>query len=144
MKKLLLLGFTLFYTLVAEDKIRTQNMPTDAMIKQNMEIVRLASEELQKGLPQKIDNYTILKEIKGKDTTLIYIFEINTGAKSDESIIKEDKSRMKRVVTAGICKSSKKFLDAQIDILYIYKSAASNVELFQFNVSKENCNKLEI
>ena len=145
MKKLvLLLSFTLSYALIAKDEIKTQNMPTDEMLKQNTEIVKLASEELQKRLPQKVDEYTTLQRIEGKDTTLIYIFEINTGAKSDESIIKEDKSRMKKAIVSGICKSSKRFLDAQINITYVYKSAASKVKLFQFDVSREDCPKIEI
>jgi len=140
MKKLvLLLSFILSVTLVAKDDIKTQNMPTDEMVKQNIEIVRLASEELQNGLPQKVDKYTMLQEVKGKDTTLIYVFEINTGAKSDETVIKEDKSRMKKAVTSGICQSAKRFLDAQIDITYMYRSATSKAELFQFDVSQKDC-----
>ena len=140
MKKLvLLLSFILSVTLVAKDDIKTQNMPTDEMIKQNIEIVKLASEEMQKTLPQKVDKYTTLEKVEGKDTTLIYVFEINTGAKSDETIIKEDKSRMKKAVTSGICQSAKRFLDAQIDITYMYRSSTSKVELFQFDVSQKDC-----
>ncbi len=145
MKKLvLLLSLTLSCAVIAKDEIKTQNMPTDEMIKQNIEIVKLASEEMQKTLPQKVDKYTTLEKVEGKDTTLIYVFEINTGAKSDETIIKEDKSRMKKAVTSGICKSAKRFLDVQIDITYMYKSATSKVELFQFNVSRKDCPKSDI
>ncbi len=140
MKKLvLLLSLTLSCAVIAKDEIKTQNMPTDDMIKQNIEIVKLASEEMQKTLPQKVDKYTTLEKVKGKDATLIYIFEINTGAKSDETVIKEDKSRMKKAVTSGICQSAKRFLDAQIDITYMYRSSTSKVELFQFDVSQKDC-----
>lgn len=46
---------------------------------------------------------------------------------------------MKKAVTAGICRSSKRFLDADIAISYLYNSAASKEKLFEFNVSKEDC-----
>ena len=108
---------------------------------QNKKIVQLASQEISKTLPQTIDKYTKLTKVTGKDTTLLYIFEINTGSKSDESVKNEDKSRMKKAVTAGICKSSKRFLDAQIDISYIYISAISKAELFKFDVTQKSCLK---
>lgn len=114
-------------------------LPTNEMIKQNKEIVKLASEEITKTLPQKVDKYTKLLRVEGQDTTLVYVFEINTGAKSDETVINEDRTRMQKAVTSGICRSSKRFLDAEINITYLYKSAASKEKLFQFNVSKNDC-----
>ena len=94
---------------------------------------------MSKTLPQNIDKYTTLQKVEGKDTKLIYIYEINTGAKSDESIRNEDRSRMQQAVTNGICKSSKRFLDAKIDIAYLYRSATSKEKLFIFNVSQKDC-----
>ena len=122
-----------------EVQAQSRNMPQAEMQKQNKEIVQLVAEELNKTLPQTIDKYTQLVKIEGKDTTLLYVYEINTGVKSDESVQKEDKTRMKEAVTYGICRSSKRFLEAQISISYIYVSAKSKVELFRFDVSQTDC-----
>lgn len=124
-----------------EVQAQSRNMPQAEMQKQNKEIVQLVAEELNKTLPQTIDKYTQLVTVEGKDTTLLYVYEINTGVKSDESVQKEDKTRMKEAVTHGICRSSKRFLDAQISISYIYVSATSKVELFRFDVSQTDCPK---
>ena len=126
-------------TFLSANGLQTQEMSTDEMKKQNRIIVKLASEEISKTLPQNIDKYTTLQKVEGKDTKLIYIYEINTGAKSDESIRNEDRSRMQQAVTNGICKSSKRFLDAKIDIAYLYRSATSKEKLFVFNVSQKDC-----
>lgn len=126
----LVLNSTLFADDMAE-KIQTQNQ----------EIVKLAAKEISSQLPQKIDDYTQLVKIEAKDESLLYTYEINTGAKSDEMVIKEDKSRMKKAVTMGICSSSDRFLQSGIDIAYIYASAKSKKELFRFDVSKKDCIK---
>lgn len=73
--------------------------------------------------------------------TLIYTFEINTGAKSDEAVRNEDAERMERHVRQGICKTSKNFLDSNINISYIYISAKTKAKLFQFDVAKSDCKK---
>ena len=138
MYKSILLYFVLGIFLSANG-LQTQEMSTDEMKKQNRIIVKLASEEMSKTLPQNIDKYTTLQKVEGKDTKLIYIYEINTGVKSDESIRNEDRSRMQQAVTNGICKSSKRFLDAKIDIAYLYRSATSKEKLFVFNVSQKDC-----
>ena len=77
--------------------------------------------------------------VEGKDTTLIYTFEINTGAKSDDAVRKEDRGRMKKAVTTSICDSSKRFLDSKINISYLYISANSKAELFRFDVTRADC-----
>ncbi len=121
-------------TLTADDmadKIKTQNQ----------EIVQLAAKEISSQLPQKIDDFTQLVKLEGKGQTLLYTYEINTGAKSDDTVINEDKSRMKKAVTQGICKSSERFLISGIDISYIYASAKSKKELFRFDVSRKDCVK---
>ena len=122
-------------------QMQTKELPLEQMQKQNREIVKLASEELSKTLPQKIDNYTTLMSVEGKGTTLIYTFEINTGAKSDDAVRKEDRERMQKAVTAGICDSSKRFLDSKITISYLYISANSKAELFRFDVTQAECPK---
>ena len=120
-------------------QVQTRDLPTKEMQKQNREIVKLSSEEISKTLPQTVDKYTTLTTVKGKDTTLIYTFEINTGAKSDETVKKEDRTRMQKAVTTGICQSAKRFIDAQINISYIYISAKSKKELFRFDVTQADC-----
>ncbi len=119
--------------------VQQQELPTAQLKKQNKELVKLAATEINKTLPQTIDTYTTLTKVEGKETTILYTYEINTGSKSDETVQKEDKSRMKEAVTYGICKGSKRFLDAQINISYLYISAKSKVELFRFDVSQSDC-----
>ena len=118
---------------------KTGVFPDKQMKAQNTKIAKLAAKEISNTLPQKIDKYTTLTSMKSDETTIIYIFEINTGAISDESVKKEDHSRMEKAVKAGVCQSSKKFLEAGIKTSYIYKSAKSKAKLFQFNISQKDC-----
>jgi len=119
--------------------LQTQEFPKKEFQKQKKEIARMVAQEISKTLPQKIDKYTTLSAITSKDATLIYTFDINSGAKSDEAIIKEDHSRMQRAVTKGVCQSSRKFLEAGINTRYIYRSAKSKKELFVFNITQDTC-----
>ena len=119
--------------------IKQQDLPVDEMQKQKREIVKLSSEEIAKTLPQTVDKYTVLTKVEGKDTTITYTFEINTGAKSDEAVKKEDRTRMQKAVTTGICQSAKRFIAAQINISYIYISTNTKVELFRFDVTQSDC-----
>ncbi len=120
-------------------KIRTDEFPDKEMKSQNKEIVRLVSAEISDTLPQKVDNFTTLVSVSGVGTTLLYKFEINTGSKSDEAVKSEDRSRMKRAVTEGVCQSSEKFLLAGINTSYIYVSSKTKVHLFQFDISLKDC-----
>jgi len=141
MKKSLLalsIIITLSQTSLAEG-IKQQDLPVEEMQKQKREIVKMSSEEISKTLPQTVDKYTVLTKVEGKDTTITYTFEINTGAKSDEAVKKEDRTRMKKAVTTGICQSSKRFIDAQINISYIYIGVNSKAELFRFDVTQADC-----
>ena len=122
-----------------QPKIQTRDLSNEALIKQNKTITALAADELSKTLPQKIDRYTQLLKVVARGTTLEYFFEINTGAKSDEAVRKEDRTRMEQAITKGVCRSSKRFLDVQISISYIYSSAVSKAELFRFDISREKC-----
>ena len=115
------------------------NMMPDKMREQNREVVRQAAASLSEGLPKKVDEYTTLQSIEAKDTTLLYTFALNVGPKSDEEIRKEGEERMRRNVTAGICRSSKRFLDAGITITYRYLNAGTGRELFRFDVDKKAC-----
>ncbi len=137
-----LLAFSIIMTLSQStfaEGIKQQDLPVEEMQKQKREIVKLSSEEISKTLPQTVDKYTTLTTVQGKDTTLVYTFEINTGAKSDETVKKEDRTRMQKAVTTGICQSAKRFIDAQINISYIYISANTKVELFRFDVTRADC-----
>jgi len=138
MKKLLL-TFLAVTSFAYATGMQQQNLTGEQMAAQNTKICELAAKELSKNLPQTIDKYTKFVAAKANGTKLEYIFEINTGAKSDQAVQKEDHSRMQNAVTNGVCQSSKRFFDAQIDISYIYKSAKSKVKLFQFDISKQTC-----
>lgn len=119
--------------------IKQQDLPVEEMQKQKREIVKLSSEEISSTLPQTVDKYTVLTKVEGKDTTITYTFEINTGAKSDETVKKEDRTRMQKAVTTGICQSSRRFIEAQINISYIYIGAKTKAELFRFDVTQADC-----
>jgi len=122
--------------------VRNQDVSPQQLQKQNKEIVQLAAIEESKSLPQQIDKYTTITNIEAIDATLLYTFEINSGSKSDEAIIKEDHSRMKKAILTGVCRSSKRFMDAQITKIYLYKSAISKKKLFQFKINQAECIKI--
>jgi len=137
-----LLAFSIIATLsqsILAEGLKQQDLPIEEMQKQKREIVKLSSEEISKTLPQTVDKYTVLTKVEGKDSTMVYTFEINTGSKSDDAVRKEDRTRMQKAVTTGICQASKRFLDAQISISYIYISAVTKANLFQFDISQKDC-----
>jgi len=121
---------------------RTGTFPAKQMEMQKEDIAKLVAEEISDTLPQVVDKYTVLSKVIAKDTTLIYTFDIHTGVKSDEAIQKQDRTRMKKAVTTGVCQSSRKFLEAGINTSYIYVSAKTKVELFRFDISQKDCTGL--
>ncbi len=138
--KILVLAVVFTGVLLAQSQqMQSRALSTSEMQRQNHKIVKMASKALSKHLPQAVDRYTALVKVDGVNSTLIYTYEINTGAKSDEAVIKEDKSRMKRAVVNGICLHNKRFLDAQIGITYIYRSVTTKRELFRFTVTQAEC-----
>ncbi len=140
MKKIILLLLALSISLLSSEiKTKTGDFPAKEMKKQNIEVAKLTAAALSKDLPHTIDKYTTLTKIINEKSTLIWTFEINTGAKSDDSIRNEDHSRMKKAVTEGICQSSSKFLTAGVNTTYIYISAKTKAELFRFEVSQKDC-----
>ncbi|MDD2789473.1 MAG: hypothetical protein PHU40_02285 [Sulfurimonas sp.] len=145
MKNLFLLFSMLTITnmnLCAEDlKARVDEFPKKEMIAQSQTIADLVAKEISTTLPQAVDKYTSLVSIKAKEQTLVYTFEINSGAKSDETIKKEDKSRMKENITEGVCQSSRKFLESGINTSYIYINATTKASLFQFDISLQDCTR---
>ena len=122
--------------------IKNQDVSPEQLKSQNREIVKLVVAELSKDLPETIDKYTKLIDIKGVETNLIYNFELNISSKTDKQIQAEDHSRMREAITYGICRSSKRFMDAQIVITYKYTSAKSKKTLFQFDIDQAICFKL--
>jgi len=130
--------------LYATDIIKEgQEYPIEKMKEQNKQIVKMVVEEISKKLPQKVDKYTEMTKIRDENLTLIYTFEINTGAKNDEAVKKEDKERMKKAVTKGVCQSSKRFIEAGVSLTYEYLSATSKKELFFFHMNKSICKELK-
>jgi len=118
-----------------------QQEEVDLNVFQNLEVLKLAVVELSKDTPKEIDKYTTLIDVTSKDLTLIYIYEINTGGKSDETVRKEDHQRMRDAVTTGTCRSSKRFLKSGISLSYLYNSAVSKEKLFQFDISQKDCSE---
>jgi hypothetical protein len=133
----------IFNILAYGAELQNREIPASEMKKQNREIVRLAAIEFSKSVPQVVDKKTKLVEVKADDTTLVYLYEINIAPKSDEAVKKEDHTRMKESLTHGTCNSSKRFLDADISIRYVYKNELTKSELFKFDITKESCFKLQ-
>ncbi len=106
---------------------------------QNRMVLNSAVEAYAKNLPQKVDKYTTFTKVEAKDLTLVRTYEINTGSKSDQAVQNEDRSRMHDAVKYGVCTTSKRFLDSDINLSYVYKSAKSKVELFRFDISAKDC-----
>ena len=143
MLKHLLIALLLSSPILATDiQMKNRELPQSEMKAQNEQIAKLAATEISKTLPQTIDKYTKLINIKADKATLVYIYEIDITPKSDETVKKEDHSKMREAVTIGTCKSSKRFLDAEIPIRYIYKSAHTQTELFRFDINQQSCFKL--
>jgi vacuolar-type H+-ATPase subunit F/Vma7 len=141
-KIFMLFGIVVQVAFAQTQQIRTQEFPQEQLKKQNVQIAALAAAEMAKTLPQKVDKYTTITNIKNDGTTLVYTFEINTGAKSDAAVKKEDHSRMQKAITQGVCKSSNKFLLAGINTTYIYRSAKTKKMLFQFKITKDKCTQI--
>jgi len=139
----ILLNLSLNYIFAKEIQIQEREFPKEEFQKQNSEIAFLVAKEISKTLPQVVDKYTTLTHIKSDGTTLLYTFEINSGAKSDDAIRKEDHSRMEKAITEGVCQSSSKFLSVGINTSYIYVSAKTKEILFQFDITQDKCTPLK-
>jgi len=109
---------------------------------QNEAVLKSAVKAHNKNVPQVVDKYTTFVKAESKDLTLIKIFEINTGAKSDVAIQNEDQSRMHEAVKYGVCKTSKRFLDSNINLSFLYKSSKTKVELFRFDYTAKDCTNI--
>lgn len=134
---LLLLSLTL--TQAQDLPYKSQELSTSDMKANNKEITSLAAKEISKSLPQTIDKFTTLISCEAKDTMLIYTYELNVAPKSDEEVKKEGLKRMKESLVYGTCEHSARFLQADITIRYIYKSATTKAELFSLDIDKKSC-----
>ena len=147
MQKILLSTLAMFIltpSSYATEVIRDgQAYPIDKMREQNREIIKMVVTEISKTLPQQVDKYTKMTKIRDENLTLIYTFEINTGAKSDKAVRKEDKPRMKKAITKGVCQSSKRFLEAGVELTYEYNSASTKDKLFSFHMTQKICSGLK-
>ena len=143
-RKLLISTLLLFWVSShATDTIKEgKEYPIDKMREQVNQIIKMTVTEVSKGLPQKIDKYTEITKVRDENLTLIYTFEINTGARSDETVKKEGKARMEKPVSQGICQSSKRFLDAGVTLRYEYFSKSTQKELFTFTIDQKKCKEL--
>ncbi|MCD6432673.1 MAG: hypothetical protein J7L21_01395 [Sulfurimonas sp.] len=126
-------------SLNAELKSKTGEFPQKEMKSQNKEVVRMVVEEISTTLPQVIDKYTTFTKITNEDLTLVYTYEINTGVKSDKAVIKDSKERMQKIVKKGICQTSNRFLNSQINISYAYINAVTKAPLYRFNITQKDC-----
>jgi hypothetical protein len=128
------------YPIILSTLLLTANASVipDKVKLQNQNVVKMAAESLSKELPKKVDKFTSLIKIDPKGEKIIYTFEINS-TKSDDALIKQDKTKMKKRIISGICSSSKRFLDSDISIQYIYTSAKSKKEILSLDVNKTLC-----
>ncbi len=108
-------------------------------VAQNREILAMMKQELSKSIPKKIDPYTTLVGVEVDDLTLISIYEINTGGKSDEAVRKEDMPRMKKAITRGECHRSKVHFENGMAIAYRYKNAATKKDIFNLTITLKDC-----
>ncbi len=116
------------------------DLSADKMREQNLNVVKKAVEGMRETLPQKVDDYTQLVAIDGNGTRLIYTFEVNTGAKSDETMRKEGAKMAPRILE-GICRSAERFMDADISLTYRYISSATRTEVLRVDADKSKCPK---
>lgn len=115
----------------------------DSQIKmQNTEVIKAVVLELSKKVPQKVDKFTTFTKISNKGLNLIYTYEINAPAKSDDEIRAKDRTRMEKAVIYGVCTRSKRFLESDISLTYLYLSAQSKEELFRFEITPEKCSEI--
>jgi len=146
MKRLLIIAtiFLLNQANAVEIQTQTKDYPIDKLKEQNSQIVKMVVEEVGKTLPQQVDKYTKITKLRDENLTLIYTFEINSTKQSDQEIKQKGESKMKDRIIKGVCKSSKRFIDSDISLIYEYISAKSKQELFSFKIDKKVCKELDV
>jgi hypothetical protein len=114
------------------------DLSVDKMREQNLNVVKKAVEGMRENLPQKVDSFTKLITVDSNGTQLIYTFEVNTGAKSDDTMRKEGLKMAPRILK-GICGSAKRFIEADISLSYRYISSATRTEVLRVDGDKSKC-----
>ncbi len=110
---------------------------------QNEAVVQAAVKGIKENLPQKVDPYTTMVDVQGRGTTLVYIFKVDAGPKSDTQLIEEGKDRMTRNVTRGTCRNAVRFLKSGITLVHRYLSAHTGKKLFDVVVRPKDCPALQ-
>ena len=113
----------------------------DKMKMQNLNIVKKAVEGINKTLPQRVDRLTQLIRLDSNGTKLIYTFEVDIKDKNISRVREDAKQNIAPRIKRGICKDSKRFLQAGIDIRYRYISRKSKKELLIVDVDEKSCKK---
>jgi len=122
-----------------QPKLQIANtLSIDKLREQNLNVVRKAVEGIRENLPQQVDAYTKLVDVESNGTTLIYIFEVKAGVKTDTAL-KEEGAQMVPRIREGICLSSKRFLEADISLRYQYISSTTKTEVLRVDVNKTQC-----
>ncbi len=116
------------------------DLSVDKMREQNLIVVKKAAEGIGESLPQKVDDFTKLIAIDSNGTKLIYTFEVDAGPKSDETMRKEG-AKMEPRILSGICSSAKRFMEADITLVYRYITSASKAEILKVTADKSKCPK---
>jgi len=89
-----------------QPKLQAANtLSIDKLREQNLNVVRKAVEGIRENLPQQVDAYTELVDVESNGTTLIYIFEVKAGVKTDATL-KEEGAQIAPRIRKGICLSS--------------------------------------
>jgi len=116
------------------------DLEVDKIKMQNRQVVKKASEGLAETLPKRVDEYTTLVSVKGTDTRLIYRFEVDDPPKSDEEMKKRGIDMAPRILK-GLCLSSRRFIDADIVMDYIYINKATGNEILEVVADKDICTR---
>jgi hypothetical protein len=114
------------------------DLSVDKMREQNLIVVQKAVEGIRQDLPQKVDKFTKLIAVDSNATQLIYTFEVATGAKSDTAL-RQEGAKMAPRIQNGICRSAKRFMEADISLSYRYITHTTHTEILRVDVDKSKC-----
>ena len=115
------------------------DLSIDKMRMQNLTMVKKAVKGIKETLPQKVDAYTQMVDVNSNGRELIYTFEINAGPKSDATLKDDGQKRMAPVISRGICKGAKRFLQSDIIITYRYLNKTTQNEILKITMDKKAC-----
>lgn len=95
--------------------------------------------EINKKLPNKIDDYTTLNLIKYEDKKIVSVYELASNSISVDLL-----EKIKPLVKKQACKDEmkKNLLEVDIDFLERYQNSSGEL-LFEFTVNKSECVQLQ-